>query len=307
MAQQPTAPAPQSASPDARRDLGIPASGWRRKLFIVVFEADTRAGRLFDLLLIGVILASVIVVVLDSMRPIGAALRTAFEVMEWCFTLIFTVEYVLRLACVERPLRYAISLFGIIDLVAVLPTYLAFFFPDLHALIDVRILRLLRIFRILKMGAYIAEYSALGRALAASRRKIFIFLSFVVMVVLVMGTLMYVIEGPENGFTSIPVGMYWAVVTMTTVGFGDITPRTDLGRLIASFQMLLGWGILAVPTGIVSAEFTAQSFRRPGLWVLRACPACGHTGHEPEARFCKDCGAPLPPPVDVPPANPGTA
>jgi voltage-gated potassium channel len=196
MAQQPTAPAPQSASPDARRDLGIPASGWRRKLFIVVFEADTRAGRLFDLLLIGVILASVIVVVLDSMRPIGAAHRTAFEVMEWCFTLIFTVEYVLRLACVERPLRYAISLFGIIDLVAVLPTYLAFFFPDLHALIDVRILRLLRIFRILKMGAYIAEYSALGRALAASRRKIFIFLSFVVMVVLVMGTLIYVIEGP---------------------------------------------------------------------------------------------------------------
>ena len=304
MALQPTSPAPRSAIPDARRDLGIPASGWRRRLFIVVFEADTPAGRLFDLLLIAVILASVIVVVLDSMRSIGAAHRTTFEIMEWCFTLVFTVEYVLRLTCVERPLRYARSLFGIIDLVAVLPTYLAFFFPDLHALIDVRILRLLRIFRILKMGAYIAEYSALGRALAASRRKIFIFLSFVVMVVLVMGTLMYVIEGPENGFTSIPVGMYWAVVTMTTVGFGDITPRTDLGRLIASFQMLLGWGILAVPTGIVSAEFTAQSFRRPMLWTLRACPACGHTGHEPEARFCKDCGAPLGPPAEPPPAPP---
>ena len=288
---------PPDAPPDARQDLGIPASGWRRKLFVVVFESDTRAGRLFDLALIGVIVASVIVVVLDSIRPIGLAHRTTFEILEWFFTVVFTLEYILRLACVERPWRYARSLFGIIDLVAVLPTYLAIFFPDLHALIDVRILRLLRIFRILKMGAYIAEYSALGRALAASRRKIFIFLSFVVMVVLVMGTLMYVVEGPENGFTSIPVGMYWAIVTMTTVGFGDITPRTELGRLIASFQMLLGWGILAVPTGIVSAEFTAQSFRGR-LWPLRACPACGHTGHDVDARHCKDCGAPLDPSLD---------
>ena len=208
--------------------------------------------------------------------------------------MLFTVEYIARLLCVRYPLRYATSLFGIIDLVAVLPTYLAFFFPDLHALIDVRILRLLRIFRILKMGAYIAEYSALGSALAASRRKILVFLSFVILVVLVMGTLMYVVEGPENGFTSIPIGMYWAVVTMTTVGFGDITPKTELGRFIASFQMLLGWGILAVPTGIVSAEFTAQYFRRDPLGRVRVCTRCASTGHEPDAAFCKDCGAPLP-------------
>ena len=275
--------------------FGKPASGWRRELYRIVFESDTRAGWLFDVILIGVIVASVTVVVLDSIRTIGIPHQATFEVLEWGFTLIFTVEYAVRLLCVERPMRYARSFFGIIDLVAVLPTYLAFFFPDLHALIDVRILRLLRIFRILKMGAYIAEYSALGRALAASRRKILIFLSFVVMVVLVMGTLMYVIEGPQNGFTSIPIGMYWAIVTMTTVGFGDITPQTNIGRLIASFQMLLGWGILAVPTGIVSAEFTAQSFRRPGVWVLRACPACHHTGHDADAKYCKDCGAPLAP------------
>ena len=285
---------PAETPTDAQARFGKPDSGWRLRLYRIVFESDTPAGRVFDLVLIAAILISVGVVVADSMASVGRRHRNVFEVLEWGFTLLFTIEYVARLLCVRYPMRYARSLFGIIDLVAVLPTYLAFFFPDLHALIDVRILRLLRIFRILKMGAYIAEYSALGSALAASRRKIFLFLSFVVLVVLVMGTLMYVIEGPENGFTSIPVGMYWAVVTMTTVGFGDITPKTDLGRLIASFQMLLGWGILAVPTGIVSAEFTAQHFRRypPGT---RVCLGCGSVGHDPDAAFCKDCGTALPP------------
>ncbi|MEO7335573.1 MAG: ion transporter [Caldimonas sp.] len=279
--------------PGAEHQFGKPPGGWRLRLYRIVFESGTSAGRRFDLVLIGAIVASVAVVVVDSMQTVGARHRLTFEWLEWMFTLLFTVEYAARLLCVERPLRYALSLFGIVDLVAVLPTYLSFFFPDLHALIDVRILRLLRMFRILKMGAYVAEYSALGNALAASRRKIFVFLSFVLIVVLVMGTLMYVIEGPENGFTSIPVGMYWAIVTMTTVGFGDITPKTDLGRFIASFQMLLGWGILAVPTGIVSAEFTAQRFWRSGGMILR-CPRCGSTGHEPTAAFCKDCGASMP-------------
>jgi voltage-gated potassium channel len=278
---------------DAQARFGKPSGGWRLALHRVVFESDTPAGRAFDLVLIAAILASVAVVVADSMPNIGRRHRALFEAIEWGFTVLFTIEYVARLLCVRHPLRYAGSLFGVVDLIAVLPTYLAFFFPGLHALIDVRILRLLRIFRILKMGAYIAEYSALGSALAASRRKIFVFLSFVVLVVLVMGTLMYVIEGPQNGFTSIPVGMYWAVVTMTTVGFGDITPKTELGRLIASFQMLLGWGILAVPTGIVSAEFTAQYFRRDPLARIRVCPRCASAGHEPDAAFCKDCGAPL--------------
>ena len=279
---------------DTQVRFGKPPDGWRLAMHKVVFESDTPAGRVFDLVLIAAILASVAVVVADSMPNLGRRHRTTFEVFEWGFTLLFSVEYIARLLCVRYPLRYATSLFGVIDLVAVLPTYLAFFFPDLHALIDVRILRLLRIFRILKMGAYIAEYSALGSALAASRRKIFVFLSFVILVVLVMGTLMYVVEGPANGFTSIPIGMYWAVVTMTTVGFGDITPKTELGRLIASFQMLLGWGILAVPTGIVSAEFTAQYFRRDPVGRRRVCARCASAGHDPDAAFCKDCGAPLP-------------
>lgn len=270
-----------------------PATGWRLRLYTVIFEADTRAGRLFDLVLIGFILASVAVVVLDSMASVHARWGSVFTVLEWAFTLIFTVEYVARLCCVRHPLRYARSPFGVIDLLALLPTYLAILVPGLHALIDVRVLRLMRLFRILKLGAYVAEFGMLGRALAASRRKILVFMAFVMMVVMIMGTLMYVVEGPENGYTSIPVGVYWAITTMTTVGFGDITPKTDLGRVIASAMMLLGWGTLAVPTGIVSAEFTAQRLGRAP--TTRTCHECLSEGHAPGARFCRDCGAPLPP------------
>jgi voltage-gated potassium channel len=214
-------------------------------------------------------------------------------VLEWTFTLLFTVEYAARLACVRRPWRYAGSFYGVVDLLAVLPTYLAVLVPGLHALIDVRVLRLLRVFRILKLGAYVAEFGALSRAIAASRRKILVFLGFVMLVVLVMGTLMYVIEGPANGYTSIPVGVYWAITTMTTVGFGDITPKTDLGRLLASVMMLIGWGTLAVPTGIVSAEFTAHRLLREP--TTRTCHECLSEGHLPSARYCRDCGAELPP------------
>ena len=277
---------------DAEPEFGRPLSGWRLRLYIVIFEADTRAGRRFDLWLIAAVLASVLVVILDSVQSLHARWGTLFAALEIGFTALFTIEYVARLACVRRPLRYATSFFGVIDLLAVLPTYLALLFPGLHALIDVRVLRLLRIFRILKLGAYVAEYRALGMALAASRRKITVFLFFLLMVVLVMGTLMYVVEGPENGFTSIPISIYWAITTLTTVGFGDIAPKTDLGRFIASFQMLLGWGILAVPTGIVSAEFTAQRVRREP--TTRTCHACLSEGHEVGAKFCRDCGAPLP-------------
>lgn len=269
------------------------APGWRLRLYTIIFEADTRAGRLFDLVLIGLILASVTVVMLDSIASVNARWGHVFTVMEWGFTLIFTAEYLARLYCVRHPLRYARSPFGIIDLVAVLPTYLAILVPGLHALIDVRVLRLLRLFRILKLGAYVHEFAMLGRALAASRRKILVFMSFVLMVVTIMGTLMYVVEGPARGFTSIPVGVYWAITTMTTVGFGDITPQTDLGRVIASAMMLLGWGTLAVPTGIVSAEFTAQRIGRAP--TTRTCHECLSEGHAPGARFCRDCGAALPP------------
>jgi voltage-gated potassium channel len=272
--------------------LGKPQEGWRLWLYTVIFEADTPAGRAFDVALIGAIVLSVAVVIADSVESIHDAHGAALAGIEWVFTAIFTVEYLARLCCVRHPWRYASSFYGVIDLLAVLPSYLAFFAPELHALIDVRILRLLRVFRVLKLVAYVDEYGRLGRALAQSRHKILIFLSFVLMVVLVMGTLMYVVEGPEHGFTSIPVAVYWAITTMTTVGFGDLTPHTDLGRLIASTMMLLGWGTLAVPTGIVTAEFTAQRFTEAP--TTRTCAECLSEGHRADARFCRDCGAPLP-------------
>lgn len=285
-------PKPTPSRVTAGKLHGGPATGWRLQMYTIIFEADTRAGRAFDLALIAAILASVTVVVLDSMATVHARYSALLNVLEWFFTLLFTVEYIARLSCVRHPLAYARSTLGIIDLLALLPTYLTVLVPGLHALIDVRLLRLLRLFRILKLGAYVAEFGALGRALASSRRKIFVFMAFVMMVVTIMGTLMYVVEGPANGFTSIPVGVYWAITTMTTVGFGDITPKTDLGRAIASVMMLLGWGTLAVPTGIVSAEFTAQRMARPP--TTRTCHECLSEGHDPGSLFCRDCGAKLP-------------
>jgi voltage-gated potassium channel len=285
-------------------DFGRPVTGWRLRVYTIIFEADTRAGRVFDLVLIGAILSSIAVVMLDSVAHIHAQHAQIFSVLEWMFTALFSLEYLARLLCVRHPWRYATSPFGIIDLLALLPTYLAVLVPGLHALIDVRVLRLLRVFRILKMGAYVAEFGVLGRALAASRRKILVFMSFVMMVVVVMGTLMYVVEGPANGYTSIPVSVYWAITTMTTVGFGDITPKTDLGRMLASLMMLLGWGTLAVPTGIVSAEFAAQRTANHAP-TTRTCHECLTEGHAPDARFCRDCGAPMPPwqhDVDMPSA-----
>ena len=277
---------------EAAARFGRPTGAWRLRAYTIIFEADTRAGRLFDLALILAILASVLVVILDSVQSIAGRHGTLFDVLEWGFTLLFTAEYLLRLWCVRHPWRYATSFFGIVDLLSVLPTYLAFFVPEVHALIDVRMLRLLRIFRILKLSAYVSEFGFLGEALKASRRKIIVFIGFVLITVTILGTLMYVVEGPEHGFTSIPVAIYWGITTMTTVGFGDITPKTDLGRFIASMMMLMGWGILAVPTGIVTAEMTA---RRGGRQVTtRTCHDCLTEGHDADARFCKHCGKPLP-------------
>jgi len=273
-------------------EFGRPLSGWRLRLYTIIFEADTRAGRWFDLLLLGAIVCSVAVIVVESMADMRARHGALLQSLGWAFTLLFTVEYIARLACVRRPLRYARSALGIIDLLSILPTYLAILVPGLNAMMDVRVLRLLRIFRIFKLTRYLAEFSGLARALAASRHKIMVFLAFVMMVVLVMGTLMFVVEGPDNGYTSIPVSVYWAITTMTTVGFGDITPKTDLGRLIASVMMLIGWGTLAVPTGIVTAEFTAK--RRPQEITTRTCHDCLSEGHLPSARFCRDCGSKLP-------------
>jgi len=282
-------PAATAAPPDSA--LGRPAGGWRRQLYRVIFDSDTPAGRRFDVILVGLILASVVVVVLDSVYVGDVRWRGWLRGAEWAFTGLFSLEYVLRLVCVRRPLRYAGSFFGIIDLLAVLPTWLAAFVPGLQALIDVRVLRLLRVFRIFKLTAFIAEYQVLIAALAASWRKILVFLSTVLFIVIVMGTVMYVVEGPGSGFTSIPLGIYWAITTMTTVGFGDLTPHTGVGRLIASVMMLIGWGTLAVPTGIVTAEMALRhraSYRARRASLL--CPACGESVHLPQAARCHRCG-----------------
>lgn len=291
----------------------------RQRMYEIIFESDTRAGRMFDVVLMVMIVASLLVVVLDSVESFYRRHHLALMVAEWTFTGLFTIEYLARLYCAPRPLRYARSFFGIIDLLALLPTYLALFFPGLHALIDIRVLRLMRVFRVLKLTQYLREYSTLGDALYHSRRKILVFLFTVCMVVLVMGTVMYVVEGPDNGFTSIPTSVYWAITTMTTVGFGDITPKTDLGRMVTSMMMLMGWGVLAVPTGIVTAEMV----QRRGGPVLRAlsavggphdafsdCPRCGGPVERSIDRYCRHCGLALhdlPPPQDraqdaVPPA-----
>ena len=286
------APLPPSPVETDPRALGRPLAGWRLRLYTIIFEADTRAGRAFDLALIVMILASVTVVVADSMASVHQQHGRWLKVLEWFFTLAFTAEYIARLACVRHPWRYARSFFGIIDLLAILPTYLAVLVPEMHALIDVRLLRLLRLFRLLRLTAYVSEFGALYHALRNSRRKIAVFLAFVLLVTTIMGTLMYVVEGPENGFDSIPMGVYWAITTMTTVGFGDVTPKTDLGRFIASLMMLMGWGTLAVPTGIVSAELVGQQTRREP--TTRTCQECLSEGHSPTAKFCRDCGAKLP-------------
>jgi voltage-gated potassium channel len=294
------APAPAALSTDPQQLLGKPDGGWRARLYAIIFESDTPTGRAFDLALIGAILLSVLVVVLATVKPIADAYGPWLVTAEWCFTVLFTVEYVARCLCVRRPLVYARGFFGVIDLMSILPNYVALVFPGAHVVLGLRILRLLRIFRILKLTLYIQEYSLLSEALLASRRKIFVFLSVVFLIVFLLGSVMYVVEGPANGYTSIPTAVYWAISTMTTVGFGDLVPKTDVGRTIASFMMLLGWGILAVPTGIISSEFT----HRRGLQALalapspaaaeRSCTRCHTQGHEPAARFCKDCGAALP-------------
>ncbi len=264
----------------------------KSRMYTVIFESDTRAGKIFDLSLMAAIVVSLLAVVLDSVESIHLSYHGVLQWVEWFFTLLFTIEYAARLYCVGNRWRYVFSFFGIVDLLAILPTYLALFFPELHVLIDVRVLRLLRIFRVLKLTKYIAEYSFLAQALRASRRKILVFLSAVTMVVLIMGTVMYVVEGPEHGFTSIPTSVYWAITTMTTVGFGDITPKTDLGRIIASLMMLMGWGVLAVPTGIVTAEMVRD--RNAGPLTTRTCPQCLTEGLGVADRYCRECGHALP-------------
>ena len=266
-------------------------SSWRQRLHTVVFEADTRAGRAFDVALIACILASIALVVLESMPAINARWHRELFAAELAFTVLFAVEYVLRLIAVRRPLAYARSPLGIIDLLAVAPTLLALFIPGAQFFLTVRVLRLLRIFRILKLREYLDEAAVITGALRASRRKIAVFLYSVMTLVVLIGALMYMVEGPEHGFTDIPVSMYWAIVTLTTVGYGDLSPQTGLGKLLASAVMVLGYAIIAVPTGIVTSELTAARYR--GGQSRQACPSCSREGHDDDARHCKYCGSAL--------------
>lgn len=268
-----------------------PATRRRARLHEVIFESDTRAGRLFDLALIWLIILSVATVILESVREVRAQYGALLHALEWVFTVLFTIEYGLRLLSVRHPLRYATSFFGVVDLLAIVPTYLSIFIPGSHYLLVIRILRLLRVFRLLKLSEYVTEADTLRHALRASRRKISVFISAVVLLVVIIGALMYVIEGEANGFTSIPRSIYWAIVTMTTVGYGDLSPRTALGQMVASVVMIIGYGIIAVPTGIVSVEL-AQAVRQKQV-TGQSCPSCAAEGHDVDAIHCKYCGAQL--------------
>ncbi len=265
-------------------------SPWRLKVHEVIFEADTPAGKWFDVLLIVAILTSVLLVMLDSVSSIQKLHGRFLLTGEWIFTILFTIEYVLRLSSVGRPGAYATSFYGIVDLLAILPTYLSIFFPGAQYLLVIRILRVLRIFRILKLVQYLGEARMLTQALRASLRKIIVFLIAVLTLVTIFGAFIYLVEDPENGFTSIPKSVYWAIVTLTTVGYGDISPQTVLGQLISSAIMIIGYGIIAVPTGIVTVEL-AQVFKRK--ISTQACLECSAEGHDADAKFCKYCGARL--------------
>ena len=275
---------------------------WRRELYRIIFEHDTPAGKTFDIVLIPAILVSVFVVMVESVAEIRARSGATLLAAEWVFTFLFTVEYVLRLASARNARRYATSFFGFIDLLAILPTYLSVLVPGGQGLAVIRILRVLRVFRVLKLAQFVGSEQLMIRALRASAAKIVIFVVAVLSIVVVVGAAMHLLEGPERGFTSIPRSVYWAIVTVTTVGFGTITPQTPVGQLLAAALMIMGYGIIAVPTGIVTAEMTAQRRGRvstapdPATIVERlasevGCPECGRVGHDSDAVHCKYCGA----------------
>jgi len=268
-----------------------PAS-WRLRLHEVIFEADTPAGKLFDVVLIVAIVLSIVAVMFDSVAEVRAQHGTALYLIEWFFTLLFTAEYFARIVALGNPIRYIRSFYGLVDLVAILPTYLSLLLPGTQYLMVIRVLRLLRIFRILKLAQYINEAETLLKAMRASLRKISVFLFVVLSLVLIFGSLLYLIEGDESGFTSIGVSCYWAITTLTTVGYGDISPQSPLGRAVASLIMIMGYGVIAVPTGIVTAELVAPI---RGQVSTQACRACGGEKHSYDALYCKYCGEKLNP------------
>jgi voltage-gated potassium channel len=263
---------------------------WQLKLYEIIFEAETPSGKWFDVILLWTIVLSVIVVFLESIADLKLKFGNLFLILEWMFTILFTIEYVLRILCVNKPFRYILSFYGVIDLLAILPTYLSLFIVGSQYLLVIRILRLLRVFRIFKLTHLLKQANLLKRALLASRGKIAVFLFTVLTMIVVVGALMYVIEGPKHGFTSIPVSMYWTIVTMTTVGYGDISPQTPLGQVVASIVMIMGYAIIAVPTGIVSVEIADATKKKAATEV---CPHCLKEGHDIDAVYCKSCGEKL--------------
>jgi len=269
-----------------------PINPRKEKIHEIIFEADTPMGKYFDVALLVLILASIAVVLLESVNEFEVEYASIFFVLEWVFTIIFTIEYVMRLYAVYRPMKYATSFYGIVDLLSIIPTYLSLFFVGAHSLMVIRALRLLRIFRILKLGSFTKEGAVIMQALKDSRRKIFVFLIFIVVLVMIIGSVMYLVEGgqPDSKFTSIPRSIYWAIVTLTTVGYGDITPSTEFGQFLSAIVMLLGYAVIAVPTGIVSAEMVNNQNQKNNT---QSCRYCGTEGHDDDAIFCKICGMPI--------------
>lgn len=263
---------------------------WQDRFHELIYEADTRAGKLFDVILLWVIVASIVLVMLESVKELDVKFHTFFNVSEWIITIVFTIEYILRIVSVKKPWKYIFSFYGIIDLLSTIPKYISIFFGGTHALVALRALRLLRVFRILKLVRFIGAAENIGKALKSSRYKIFVFLLAVVILCIILGTVMYLVEGEQNGFTSIPRGVYWAIVTLTTVGYGDIAPNTSLGQMIASMVMILGYAIIAIPTGIVTSELTKQMVIQTSTQV---CPSCSSEKHKDNAKFCYDCGEKL--------------
>lgn len=261
---------------------------WNQKLHEIIYEADTKAGKIFDVVLIFTILASIVFVMLESVESIDSKYHVFLNVAEWVITILFTLEYIARIITIKKPSTYIFSFYGIIDFLATIPKYLSFILVGSHALVALRALRLLRVFRILKLSRYVGASTNLARALKLSRVRIFVFLFAVFVITIILGTVMYLIEGPENGFTSIPTSVYWAIVTLTTVGYGDIAPHTPFGQFLASIVMILGYGIIAVPTAIVTSEVTRT--KRPKNLNTQHCPNCSAANHFDNARYCHKCG-----------------
>jgi len=264
--------------------------GWKSRLHEIIYEADTKEGKLFDVVLLFLILASIVVVMLESVNSFSSRYTDYLNIAEWIITILFTIEYIARIISIKKPSEYIFSFYGIVDFLSTIPKYLAIIFTGGSALVALRALRLMRVFRILKLARFIGASNTLIKALKASRAKIFVFLIFVVILCIILGTVMYMVEGGENGFTSIPLSVYWAIVTMTTVGYGDIAPHTPFGQFIASIVMILGYAIIAIPTGVVASEMTKSEHIHTNT---QSCPSCSAEGHYDDAEFCFECGEKL--------------